>query len=123
MDSRTAPTSSQLQHLLKTWQEGMQAGGGWNALFWCNHDQPRVVSRLGDDGPLHRESAKMLAACCDLMRGTPYVYQGEELGMTNAHFDSLDEWRDSREPQLPPHPHAAWSLRRRGARRDRRAVT
>lgn len=88
------PDIVQLQHLLKTWQEGMQAGGGWNALFWCNHDQPRVVSRLGDDGPLHRESAKMLAACCDLMRGTPYVYQGEELGMTNAHFDSLDEWRD-----------------------------
>jgi len=89
-----SPDIAQLQHLLKTWQEGMQAGGGWNALFWCNHDQPRIVSRLGDDGALHRESAKMLAACCDLMRGTPYVYQGEELGMTNAHFDSLDEWRD-----------------------------
>ena len=89
-----APDLAQLRGLFATWQEGMQAGGGWNALFWCNHDQPRVVSRLGDDGKHWRESAKMLALCIHLMRGTPYVYQGEELGMTNAYFDTIDQYRD-----------------------------
>ena len=69
-------------------------GGGWNALFWCNHDQPRVVSRLGDDEKYWKESAKMLGLCIHLMRGTPYVYQGEELGMTNAGFDSIGQYRD-----------------------------
>jgi trehalose-6-phosphate hydrolase len=85
---------AQLRELLRSWQEGMQAGGGWNALFWCNHDQPRCVSRFGDDGRLWQESAKMLAIALDLLRGTPYIYQGEEIGMTNAHFDSIGQYRD-----------------------------
>ena len=88
------PDLVQLRKLFATWQEGMQAGGGWNALFWCNHDQPRVVSRLGNDKTHWKESAKMLALCIHLMRGTPYVYQGEELGMTNAYFDDIAQYRD-----------------------------
>ncbi len=84
----------ELQRLLSTWQEGMQAGGGWNALFWDNHDQPRVVSRFGDDGALRVESARMLCLFMNLLRGTPYVYQGNELGMTNAHFTSIEQYRD-----------------------------
>ena len=84
----------ELQRLLSTWQEGMQAGGGWNALFWDNHDQPRVVSRFGDDGRLRVESARMLCLFMNLLRGTPYVYQGNELGMTNAHFTSIEQYRD-----------------------------
>lgn len=89
-----APDLAQLRDLFATWQEGMEAGGGWNALFWCNHDQPRVVSRLGDDEKYWKESAKMLALCIHLMRGTPYVYQGEELGMTNAYFEDIGQYRD-----------------------------
>ena len=83
-----------LKQVLNTWQTGMEQGGGWNALFWCNHDQPRVVSRFGDEGEYWKESAKMLANIVHAMRGTPYVYQGEELGMTNANFTSLDQYRD-----------------------------
>ena len=76
------------------WQAGLQETG-WNSLYWNNHDQPRVVSRFGDDGPEHRvRSAKMLATVLHLHRGTPYVYQGEELGMTNARFDRIDAFRD-----------------------------
>ena len=76
------------------WQEGLE-DTGWNSLYWNNHDQPRVVSRFGDDGPEHRvRSAKMLATVLHLHRGTPYVYQGEELGMTNARFDRIDAFRD-----------------------------
>src|SRR5215210_7668936 len=76
------------------WQEGL-AEVGWNSLYWNNHDQPRVVSRFGDDGPAHRvRSAKMLATVLHLHRGTPYVYQGEELGMTNARFDRIESFRD-----------------------------
>ena len=89
-----APDLGQLRSLFAAWQEGMQAGGGWNALFWCNHDQPRVVSRLGDDEKYWKESAKMLGLCIHLMRGTPYVYQGEELGMTNAYFEDIGQYRD-----------------------------
>jgi oligo-1,6-glucosidase len=75
------------------WQAGL-ADRGWNSLYWNNHDQPRVVSRFGDDG-LHRErAAKMLATVLHLHRGTPYVYQGEELGMTNAPFAGIDDFRD-----------------------------
>lgn len=88
------PDLERLKELFGTWQEGMQAGNGWSAVFWCNHDQPRIVSRLGDEGVYWKESAKMLAACIHLMRGTPYIYQGEELGMTNPHFTSIDEYRD-----------------------------
>lgn len=75
------------------WQAGL-AESGWNSLYWDNHDQPRVVSRFGDDGRYRRESAKALATLLHLHRGTPYVYQGEELGMTNAHFTRLDQYRD-----------------------------
>ena len=76
------------------WQEGLQETG-WNSLYWNNHDQPRVVSRFGDDGPEHRvRSAKMLATVLHLHRGTPYVYQGEEIGMTNARFDRVEAFRD-----------------------------
>ena len=84
----------QLKHLFKTWQEGMQEAHGWNALFWCNHDQPRIVSRLGNETKYWKESAKMLAALVHFMQGTPYIYQGEELGMTNAHFTTIEEYRD-----------------------------
>ena len=83
-----------LKELFLEWQMGMQEGGGWNALFWCNHDQPRIVSRLGDEGPYWKASAKMLAGMIHLMRGTPYIYQGEEIGMLNAHYPSIDRYRD-----------------------------
>ncbi|SMO38112.1 alpha,alpha-phosphotrehalase [Melghirimyces algeriensis] len=83
-----------LKRILAEWQTEMHAGGGWNALFWCNHDQPRIVSRYGDDGLWHTESAKMLATVIHLMQGTPYIYQGEEFGMTNPQFVSIDEYRD-----------------------------
>ncbi len=89
-----SPDLNQLRDIFKTWQEGMAAGGGWNAVFWCNHDQPRVVSRLGDDRRYWKESAKMLATCVHMLRGTPYIYQGEELGMTNAYFDRISQYRD-----------------------------
>ena len=84
----------ELKNLFKTWQESMQEGNAWNALFWCNHDQPRIVSRLGDEGRYFRESAKMLAALIHLMRGTPYVYQGEEIGMRDPHFKNIDMYED-----------------------------
>ena len=83
-----------LKDILFSWQEGMAAHNAWNAVFWCNHDQPRVVSRFGDEGEYWKESAKMLANIVHAMRGTPYVYQGEELGMTNASFTRLDQYRD-----------------------------
>ncbi len=85
---------TRLKQLFRTWQEGMQEGHGWNALFWCNHDQPRIVSRLGHEGRYWKESAKMLAALIHFMQGTPYIYQGEELGMTNPHFASIEQYRD-----------------------------
>jgi oligo-1,6-glucosidase len=75
------------------WQAGL-ADVGWNSLYWDNHDQPRVVSRFGDDGRYRTESAKALATLLHLHRGTPYVYQGEELGMTNAHFTRFDQYQD-----------------------------
>jgi len=75
------------------WQAGL-AETGWNSLYWDNHDQPRVVSRFGDDGEHRERSATMLATVLHLHRGTPYVYQGEELGMTNAHFERIEEYRD-----------------------------
>ena len=83
-----------LKNLFAQWQEGMQAGHGWNALFWCNHDQPRAVSRFGDEGRYWKESAEMLGTATHLMRGTPYIFQGEEIGMTNCHFRSIDQYRD-----------------------------
>jgi trehalose-6-phosphate hydrolase len=84
----------ELKRILSEWQVGMNQGGGWNALFWCNHDQPRVVSRFGDDGQYHNQSAKMLATTIHLMQGTPYIYQGEEFGMTNPNFTNIDDYRD-----------------------------
>ncbi|GFM12201.1 alpha,alpha-phosphotrehalase [Bacillus sp. FW1] len=83
-----------LKEILSDWQTGMHAGGGWNALFWCNHDQPRVVSRYGDDGAYRVKSAKMLATAIHMMQGTPYIYQGEELGMTNPKFTDISSYRD-----------------------------
>lgn len=88
------PDRRVLKELFAYWQEGMQAEEGWNALFWCNHDQPRAVSRFGNDTTYWKQSAKMLAAAIHLMRGTPYIYQGEEIGMTNAHFVSMEQYRD-----------------------------
>ena len=83
-----------LKENLTKWQNELE-GKAWNSLFWCNHDQPRVVSRFGNDSKEYREvSAKMLATCLHLMQGTPYVYQGEELGMTNVPFASVDEFKD-----------------------------
>lgn len=75
------------------WQQGMY-DRGWNALFWCNHDQPRVVSRWGDEGEYRVLSAKMLAMTLHGMQGTPYIFQGEELGMTNPHFTRIIDYRD-----------------------------
>lgn len=83
-----------LKGILFDWQIGMQEGDGWNALFWCNHDQPRVLSRFGDDTKYHNRSGKMLGTAIHLMRGTPYVYQGEEIGMTNPKFEDISKYRD-----------------------------
>lgn len=83
-----------LKKIMSDWQLGMQCGGGWNALFWCNHDQPRAVSRFGDNGHYRTESAKMLATVLHCLQGTPYIYQGEEFGMTNAQFNSIEQYRD-----------------------------
>ena len=85
---------SKLKEILFDWQVGMQEGNGWNATFWCNHDQPRAISRFGDDVNYLKESAKMLSTSIHLMRGTPYIYQGEEIGMTNPNFESIDRYRD-----------------------------
>ncbi|WP_352419737.1 alpha,alpha-phosphotrehalase [Proteiniborus sp.] len=84
----------ELKDIFEHWQVGMQKGNGWNALFWCNHDQPRIVSRFGDDKNYHSESAKMLATTLHMMRGTPYIYQGEEIGMTDPNFDHISDYRD-----------------------------
>ncbi len=88
------PDLDSLRELLKTWQEEMAKNGGWNAMFLCNHDQPRALSRFGDDKRYWKESAEMLAVLIHLLRGTPYIYQGEELGMTNAGFSSIEQYRD-----------------------------
>lgn len=83
-----------LKNILTRWQKGLQ-DIAWNSLYWENHDQPRSVSRFGNDSDEYREiSAKMLATCIHMMQGTPYVYQGEELGMTNCPFNTLDNFRD-----------------------------
>ena len=84
----------EFKNIMIKWQEKLQ-GKAWNSLFLGNHDQPRSVSRFGNDNPVYREtSAKMLATCIHMMQGTPYVYQGEELGMTNIYFDKLEDYRD-----------------------------
>lgn len=88
------PDLKELRRIFTEWQEGMSEAGGWQALFWCNHDQPRIVSRMGDECQYWKESAKMLGTFIHMLRGTPYIYQGEELGMTNAHFTSISQYRD-----------------------------
>lgn len=83
-----------LRAILNKWQTELE-GKAWNSLYWDNHDQPRAVSRFGNDAPLYRErSAKMLATCLHMMKGTPYIYQGEEIGMTNAYFKHIEDYRD-----------------------------
>ena len=84
----------QLKKILSTWQKGMYEGNGWNATFWNNHDQPRALSRFGNDREYHKESAKMLATVLHGLQGTPYIYQGEEFGMTNPYFDDISKYRD-----------------------------
>jgi oligo-1,6-glucosidase len=89
---RTIPLL-RLKSVMTKWQRGL-AHRGWNALFWNNHDQPRMLSRLGDEGEWREASAKMLAACLHMMQGSPFIYQGEELGMTNMRFTSPEQLRD-----------------------------
>lgn len=94
------PDVARLREILREWQEGMQAGGGWNALFWDNHDQPRAVTRfggregVGERGGSWEHVGKMLAVMSFFMKGTPYVYQGDELGMTNAGYASIEQFND-----------------------------
>lgn len=83
-----------LKKIIFEWQTGMAGNNAWNAVFWCNHDQPRPVSRFGDEGKYWRKSAKMLATIVHGLRGTPYIYQGEEIGMTNTDFTRIDQFRD-----------------------------
>ncbi|MEG7529177.1 alpha-glucosidase [Streptococcus mitis] len=83
---------SDLKSVLTEWQLKLEKG--WNSLYWSNHDQPRAVTRFGDDGEFRVQSAKMLATLLHMMKGTPYVFQGEELGMKNVHFDSVENYKD-----------------------------
>lgn len=82
-----------LKEILTKWQKGLE-DIAWNSLFWENHDQPRSVSRFGNDGQYREASAKMLATCLYMMQGTPYIYQGQELGMTNVPFEHIEDFRD-----------------------------
>lgn len=86
----------ELKRILMDWQVNIAKGNGWNAIFWCNHDQPRVVTRFGnDETEANRvKSAKMLAISLHMLQGTPYIYQGEEIGMTNPKFTSINQYRD-----------------------------
>ena len=88
------PDINELKQIFSLWQEGMEKGSGWDALFYCNHDQPRISSRFGDEGVFWDKSCKMIVASLHLMRGTPYIYQGEELGMTNPHYCDIGDYRD-----------------------------
>jgi len=83
----------EFKNIMSKWQTELQ-GKGWNSLYLNNHDQPRMVSRFGNDQKYRIESAKMLANFLHMMQGTPYIYQGEEIGMTNVKFDSIDDYRD-----------------------------
>ena len=84
----------ELKEVFNKWQTELD-NEGWNSLFWNNHDLPRIVSRWGNDSKEYRElSAKMLATVLHMQKGTPYIYQGEEIGMTNVVFDSIDEYND-----------------------------
>ena len=88
------PDYDRLKDIFREWQLRMQEKNGWNAVFWCNHDQPRIVSRLGDEHKYWKESAKMLACSIHMLRGTPYIYQGEEIGMMNPHYKKIEDYRD-----------------------------
>ena len=82
------PEMKKVRAVMNKWQNDLE-GKAWNSLYWDNHDQPRAVSRFGDDSPMYREvSAKMIATCLHMLKGSPYIYQGEEIGMTNAYFKS-----------------------------------
>ena len=101
LDQRPTPSGTcvpfrlrDLKASLGRWQAGPAPDVGWNSLYWNNHDQPRAVSRFGDDGEYRVRSATMLGTVLHLHRGTPYVYQGEELGMTNAPFAGIEDFRD-----------------------------
>lgn len=83
----------ELKRIFNHWQSGMH-GKGWSALFWCNHDQPRIVSRFGDEGEHRVMAAKMLASTLHGLQGTPYIYQGEEIGMTNPGYQRIDDYQD-----------------------------
>ena len=83
----------ELKEVLSRWQTEL-GNEGWNSIYWSNHDQPRIVSRWGNDKEYRIESAKMFATILHFMKGVPYIYQGEELGMTNAYFTSIDEYKD-----------------------------
>lgn len=84
-----------LKQVMTKWQEKMQECGGWNSLYWSNHDQARAVTRFGNETPKYRVlSAKMLGTVLHMMQGTPYIFEGEELGMTNAFFDKIEDYRD-----------------------------
>jgi len=85
---------TELKDLMSEWQYKLQKNNGWTSLYFCNHDQPRIVSRYGDDGEYRKESAKMLGTMLHTLRGTPFIYQGEEIGMTNISFESLDDFDD-----------------------------
>lgn len=91
--TKAKPDFVALKTLFRHWQQGMH-NKAWNALFWCNHDQPRIVSRFGDEGERRVAAAKMLGMVLHGMQGTPYIYQGEELGMTNPHFSRITDYRD-----------------------------
>ena len=91
--TQAKPDFVALKTLFRHWQQGMH-NKAWNALFWCNHDQPRIVSRFGDEGEHRVPAAKMLGMVLHGMQGTPYIYQGEELGMTNPHFSRITDYRD-----------------------------
>jgi len=84
---------AKLKDILSRWQYGLE-GRGWNSLYWNNHDQPRVVSRFGNDTDYWEASAKMLGICLHMLKGTPYIYQGEEIGMVNADFTSIEQYQD-----------------------------
>lgn len=81
-----------LKEHFEKWQTKLY-GNSWNSLYWNNHDQPRIVSRFGDDQKYRIESAKMLATCLHMLQGTPYIYQGEEIGMTNVKFQTIEDYR------------------------------
>ena len=104
-----------LKQVMTRWQKELE-GRGWNSLYLSNHDQPRPVSRFGDDGRYRVESAKMLATFLHMLQGTPYVYQGEEIGMTNVAFDSIEDYRDIADPSTCT---ASWWRKRASTRSSR----